>query len=131
MTDSFFRPYKDRQVTMKMVVDVYKNLHTAGGYSIRCTKTGLVLAHCTAVTLENCIFHVSESGRQKTIDQNRKRVHAYVRGYLTGINQELDPTLDTVVYYNPYQTELFTKVVSGEFIMNSNKVHCEGKYCFI
>ncbi|QCJ45579.1 hypothetical protein FAY30_26990 (plasmid) [Bacillus sp. S3] len=39
----FFEPYKGRPVSIGSIVDVYRNLHTNNGYSIRCSKTGLVL----------------------------------------------------------------------------------------
>ncbi|MEH6989521.1 hypothetical protein [Cytobacillus firmus] len=82
LQDMFISPYKGRSLIAGQLVDCYRNLHTDNGYSIRCAKTGLVLAHCSTVQLKNAKFVVSEAGRQKTVQEKRKRVHAYIRGEL-------------------------------------------------
>ncbi|MFT9494373.1 MULTISPECIES: hypothetical protein [Bacillota] len=126
----FFNPYKGRVVYLGQKVDVYRNLHTNNGYSIRCAKTGLVLAHCSSVWLKNATFHVSESGRQKTIKEKRKRVHAFIRGELAGYNQPV-PDHFLQVVYNPYFTPSFTEVGSNNPIDAAKEVHCSGKYAYI
>ena len=125
----FFQPYKERCVKIGECVDVSRNLDT-DGYSIRSAKSGLVLAHCSTVSLEHCTFHVSKSGREKTVQENRKRVHAFVRGELTAINQQIDTSRE-VVYYNPYLTECFTIVSLQQPIVEATEVHCQGKYCYL
>jgi hypothetical protein len=102
----FFTPYKGRAAEIGLKVDVYRNLHTNNGYSIRCSKTNLVLAHCSTVHLKNAVFHVSESGRQKTVKEKRKRVHAFVRGELVAYNVQIPRDFVTVLY-NPYHTHTY------------------------
>lgn len=125
----FFTPYKDRKVFLGDKVDVYRNLHTEG-YSIRCVKTKLVLAHCSSVSLINAKFHVSESGRRKTVDENRRRVHAYISGTLTSINHE-PPKDFTMVYYNPFKTAHFLNTTTDQPVTTSNEVYCIGKHSYI
>lgn len=128
--NTFFTPYKGRSVEIGQKVDVYRNLHTDNGYSIRCSKTGLVLAHCSTVTLRDAKFVVSESGRQKTIEQNRKRVHAYVRGELAAVNEALPNDFEKVVY-NPYYTPFFVHARFNIPVTDAEKVYCGGKYAYI
>lgn len=126
----FFTPFKDRKVVLQQLVDVYRNLHTNNGYSIRCSKSGLVLSHCSTVKLRNARFIVSESGRQKTIQEKRKRVHAYIRGELIGIN-EFIPDDFLQVHYNPYHTPLFTLAEDNKPVLEADEVICCGKYAYV
>jgi len=125
----FFTPYKDRNVAIGQQVDVYRNLHTNNGYSIRCSKSGLVLSHCSTVRLKNAKFVVSESGRQKTIQEKRKRVHAYVRGELAAYNEALPKGFEKVKY-NPYYTSFFVTATTNQPINKAEEVYCGGKYAY-
>jgi len=125
----FYTPYKERRVFLGDKVDIYRNLHTEG-YSIRCSKTKLVLAHCSAVSLINAKFHVAESGRKKTIDEKRKRVHAYISGTLRSINEE-PPEYFNMVYYNPYKTSQFINTTTNKPVMSSKEVYCVGKHSYV
>lgn len=125
----FYTSYKERRVFLGDKVDVYRNLHTKG-YSIRCSKTKLVLAHCSAVSLTNAKFHVSESGRRKTINEKRKRVHAYITGTLRSINTE-PPENFSMVYYNPYATSQFVNTTTNKPVANSKEVYCIGKHSYV
>lgn len=125
----FFTPFKERTTEIGLNVDVYRNLHTNNGYSIRCAKTKLVLTHCSTVHLINARFHVSESGRQKTVREKRKRVHAFVRGELVAYNV-LVPNDFVKVLYNPYHTPLFMESETNTPIMEAEEVICCGKYAY-
>jgi hypothetical protein len=129
LVEKFFEPFKDREVSIGQRVDVYKNLHLENGYSVRCSKTGLVLAHCSTVLIKNASFHVSESGRQKTVKEKRKRVHAYVRGELVAINS-LFPKDFVKVLYNPYLTEFFLDSKTREPIHKADKVFFMGRHAY-
>jgi hypothetical protein len=126
--EMFFEPYKGRTVSIGMKVDIYRNLHTNNGYSIRCSKSGLVLAHCSTVRIKNAKFHVSESGRLKTVEQKRKRVHAYVRGVLVAYNEEIPETFEKVL--NPYYTYLFMNSKTNVPINEADEVVCSGKFAY-
>ncbi|WP_262176472.1 hypothetical protein [Cytobacillus firmus] len=125
----FFLPYKGRSLIAGQLVDCYRNLHTDNGYSIRCAKTGLVLAHCSTVQLKNAKFVVSEAGRQKTVQEKRKRVHAYIRGELVSYNEHV-PMGFKKVLYNPYHTTLFTDEKTNKPIFKAEDVFCSGKYAY-
>jgi hypothetical protein len=127
----FYQAFKGRGVDLGERVDIHKNLHTENGFSIRSAKTGLVLAHCSTVTLINCTFHISESGRLKTINERRKRVHAFVRGELAAVNQLVKPTEREQILYNPYTTEHFTLVSLSLPLYEASEVHCQNKHCYL
>jgi glycine cleavage system H lipoate-binding protein len=87
------------------------------------------LAHCSTVRIKNAKFHVSESGRLKTVEQKRKRVHAYVRGELVAYNEEIPKTFVKVLY-NPYHTSLFMNSNTNEPIYEADEVMCSGKFAY-
>lgn len=120
--------FKGRTVELKMTVDVYRNLHKEG-YSIRDSKKGVVLAHCDSVRLANASFKVSESGRLKTLNENLRRVHAFIRGTLVGIDEPMVEGFSKI-YYNPYKTERFLDTTTDTFIDNAAEVYCTGKFAF-
>lgn len=95
-------------------VEVYRNLHK-DCYSIK--QNGLVKGHAYELTMLNCTFHVSETGRDRVRSKKRKEVHAWVKGTLTD-HVDLDscnPTFDQKVHYDPYLHDEFVSLV-GEKI---------------
>tara|TARA_B000000437_G_scaffold174916_1_gene130791 strand:- start:627 stop:872 length:246 start_codon:yes stop_codon:yes gene_type:complete len=54
----------------------------------------------------DCAFQVNAKGRQKVLDEQRKNVHAGIKGYISTTEWE---TLDsaTEVTYNPYKYDSF------------------------
>jgi len=120
--------YKGREVQLGIPVDVYRNLNT-GNYSVRCNKTKRVLAHFETVRLQHGVFKVSQSGREKTIQEKRRRVHAWVSGILAGFNEPQPPDLQDIVYYNPYVTSYF--IHGDQVITEAEEVFFQGKFCFI
>ena len=67
-----------------MRVQVYRNLNN-GLISIQDLSTGLVLGHAYAIDLEEANFIVREAGRQQVIREQRKNVHAFVRGKVVDV----------------------------------------------
>lgn len=124
--------YKGRTIEKGQVVEVYRNLHT-GGFSIRCAKTKLVLAHSENVILKNVKFVVSQAGREKVIQTKHKFVHAFLRGEYVGFNWIIKPLEKKVpIYYNPYKTETFIKATSTEPIYETDgKVLAEDKKVYL
>lgn len=109
--------YKGRTVEKGQKIDVYRNLHH-GGFSIRDSKTKQVLAHADSVRMRGpVVFKVNEKGRQKTIEERRKRVHAYVQGYFVSADEPKPVEMDKVIVYDPYQTPLFKDVSSGSYVV--------------
>ena len=83
-----------------MRVEVYFNLHRKL-WSVVDLSTGLVVEHVNEIAIANPVFTVQPAGRRKVIQQQRKNVHAFVRG------QRVErPQVDSdgvAVYYNPYK----------------------------
>lgn len=115
-----FQPFKGRTVRDGQRVEVYRNLHN-GLISIRDTKSKLVLGHCTGVQLTNALFKVSQKGRERVLREQRKNVHAFVKG-------RLELTLDAFpanqeVTYNPYKYETFVNRDTEQRFIYSDKVN--------
>lgn len=102
-----------------MKIEVYYNLHRSC-WSIR--QGGLVLGHAQGVTLQDCTFKVSESGRQRVLREKRKNVHAVISGSITSVegfeprrNRKLPklagkpslPDQVSLVSYNPFKGSTF------------------------
>ncbi|WP_066415308.1 hypothetical protein [Sutcliffiella cohnii] len=123
--------FKGRKVESGMSVDIYRNLHH-GGYSIRCSRTKVVLARCDSVRIKDCEFRVSETGRQKVLATRRKSVHAYIKGIFIAADEspEQHSDMSRVIYYNPYETEHFMDVTTGTTVKRLEEVFCHGKVVF-
>jgi|TARA_B110000263_G_scaffold249457_1_gene267118 hypothetical protein len=90
-------------------VEVYKNLNTdAGLWSVR--QGGIVKLHTDYIILRNVKFAVQPAGRAKVLKEQRKNVHAFVRGYLT-TRQVVDAMEHDCIIsnprYNPYKYTSF------------------------
>lgn len=106
-----------------MKVEVYRNLNN-GKLSIRCFKTKHIVGHAFKVILMDGYTKVSEKGRQRVLEERQKNVHAFVVGDIADVvgftpykgrrlpqlraleSFLLDPKY-SVLYYNPYKTEVF------------------------
>lgn len=82
-------------------VFVYKNLHK-DCWSIK--QDGLVKAHSEEVRMWDCAFQVNAKGRQKVLDEQRKNVHAGIKGYIDN-DQQVPSGVE--VTYNPYKYDSF------------------------
>jgi hypothetical protein len=125
-----------------MLVDVYFNLHKHV-WSIRAAEgpqKGKVVAHAETVTLRDATFKVSEAGRQRVLHEQRKNVHAVVRGALLwhGTTAECDAlgrqTFWADVYgvdmmdcdpitYNPYKYKTFVAKSDESPVEQARFVH--------
>ena len=95
-------------------VEVYRNLHKKC-WSVR--QGGKVKVHTSYICLQAAEFVVQPAGREKVLREQKKNVHAFVRGYLISaktmnrLNKDIEWTMDAVTY-NPYKHPHFT---CGEF----------------
>jgi hypothetical protein len=115
---------KNRTLEVGQEVFVYFNLHKKV-FSVKDVKTGLVVAHTEQIALEDATFKVSEAGRQRVLKEQRKNVHAGVRGKFTGTlttNQ-----LGREATYNPYKFSSFVDKSSEEPLKEARVVHLENK----
>ena len=114
--------FKDRTINHTKPVYVFRNLNR-GGYSIM--QGGLVVAHADEVLLVDCTFVVRLAGRRKVIEQQRKNVHAFVKGTLNTSNKIpfMMRLSARAVHYNPYRFETFVDKVTYEPLHRATTVH--------
>ena len=93
---------------MKALYYIYRNLHTKT-FSVQ--YKGKVVAHPKNFIANDCIFRVSELGRQRVLEFKRKNVHAKI-GCIGW--EEIDPAISEItisdtrrLYYNPYMVSQF------------------------
>jgi hypothetical protein len=101
-----------------MKVFVYFNLHRKC-FSVKALEgasKGLVIKHATFVALTNVTFKVSEAGRQRVLQEQRKNVHAGVVGTLV---DSLDSVGSERVTYNPYKGSTFVLCGTGDPLLAS------------
>lgn len=101
-------PYKRRKIVYGHKVQVYKNLHKPGWYSVR--QRGKVVAHAATISLRDVRFHVNKKGRERVVKTGQKNVHAWVEGFMSNyaharIGKEAVP-----VTYNPKLYKSFVRV---------------------
>lgn len=113
--------YKGRQLIKGARVEVYRNLHN-GLFSVRDSKSRLVVAHGEWFVVGAAELRVSETGRARVIREQQKNVHAWVVGsYMGESGGKIERNEE--VTYNPYE--------KGEFYgKDSGKVYTGGKFLF-
>ena len=93
----------------EMKIDAYKNLNK-DCISLRSRESdnyGLVVDHVDSVLIRDVEFVVSEDSRQRVIDEERKNVHAVVRGKKIEESTKTRDDSWTHVTYNPYKYDSF------------------------
>ena len=96
---------------------VYRNLHQKCWSVQQKDSKGRwkVVAHAESITLADCVFRVSEAGRQRVLSEGRKNVHAYIQGFYVPDNKVIHHVwhcLDeyqqpAAVMYNPTDRPCF------------------------
>ena len=96
-----------------MKVEVYRNLHK-NCWSVRDTKTGRVVKHVDFIAIHNAKFVVRPAGRAKVLKEQRKNVHAFVRGetkiagtFKAMMEGPRDLECTGHISYNPYKSDTF------------------------
>ena len=103
-------------------VYIYKNLHK-DCWSVR--QHGLVKAHILPdeeIAMWDCYFHVDVKGREKVIQEKRKNVHAFVKGFLQHICHLDTNGKEVEVTYNPYKYETFVDKSDESFVYYADEV---------
>jgi len=118
-----------------MKIEVYFNLHQKL-FSVRALtgeNAGRVIDHRHFVAIENARFKVQQAGRNKVIREQKKNVHAFVRGWadntLHNINEVKNaPHMFGNVSYNPYRADCFQQIIGSE----ARKINYAGLvYCYL
>ena len=115
---------KERTIELGQEVFVYFNLHKKC-FSVKDVKTGLVIAHTDSIALEEATFKVSKAGRERVLREQKKNVHAGVKGKYAGTVTTNE--LGSEAYYNPYKVESFVNKETMEPLETANVVHLENK----
>lgn len=90
-----------------MRVFVYWNLHKHL-FSVRNTKTGLVVDHARRVKMTDVTFAVGQKGRERVLAEGRKNVHAGVRGEQVEVHRANLRGYERMTY-NPYKHTTFVR----------------------
>ena len=90
------------KIDLKRPVFVYKNLHK-DCWSVK--QDGLTKAHTKEINMWDCKFQVNAKGRQRVLDEQRKNVHAGIKGYIDEFDLDLPNPVE--VTYNPYKYNSF------------------------
>ena len=103
-------------------VEVYYNLHKKT-FSVR--HAGRVWFHTNVLTLHNCKFAVQPAGRAKVLEEKRKNVHAFIRGFFVRGDDHTNHRMlhAQQAMYNPYYFSTFVNVNSGEPVYEADIVY--------
>ena len=107
-----------------MKVDIYRNLNIPkddlSKWSVLNRDTRRVVDRVQTAHVTDVKFIVQPVGRKRVLEQQRKNVHAFVRGNLTD-DRFMSIGLVKVVY-NPYKHDYFYRTDTGEAIHAWDKV---------
>ena len=117
-------------------VEIYRNLHK-GCFSVR--QKGRVVGYLydnEEFHLKDCKFAVQPAGRAKVLKENRKNVHAFVRGTYRGNihigmpieNPNENEYYTQLVTYNPYKADSF---VTQHHAKNPLPIHRASRVGFV
>jgi hypothetical protein len=85
--------------------------------------------HAEQLVLKDVRFAVQPKGRERVLQEQRKNVHAFVRGQIVSINQPPQTSVSswTPISYNPYKYATFVNANSFEPVHAAEEVWIMGK----
>ena len=103
-------------------VEAYYNLHKKC-FSVR--HAGRVWFHTNVLTLRNCKFAVQPAGRAKVLNEKKKNVHAFVRGFFVRGDDHTNHRMlhAAQAMYNPYYFSTFVDVDTGDAVYEADMVY--------
>lgn len=110
----------------------YRNLNRKGVvWSLKSLRTGLVIGYSKNIVFKDVELYVSQAGRLRAVKEQKRNVHAGVRGLRTSIKKDLNNNLKWVkVTYNPFKHESFVKM-NGEQIFKAKYAKLTSQGLFI
>ena len=96
-------------------IEVYFNLHKKT-WSVR--QSGRVVGHTDSIQVRNPQYVVSQKGNERVRREQKKNVHAFVRGYVVD-GLPIFPDKQKFVSYNPYKNNSFVERGTGDGICSS------------
>jgi hypothetical protein len=120
-------------------VETYYNSHKQ---CLSYRPSGGKVQHAKAIILNDVSFSVQPAGRERVRRENKKNVHAFVRGmpaWVAGLEDDLeDYTAQNMqrqgygrITYNPYSFESFVMVETWQSIRNATQVVIIGKDIYL
>ena len=103
-------------------VFVYRNLHQK---CLSVQQDGIVRCHTDNIVLEDAEFRVGKAGQRKVREEQRKNVHAKIKGMLVPNPQDILSMEWDTVYYNPYKTDEFTEQATKRHVKSAKFVDVE------
>ena len=113
-----------------MKIELYRNIHKSRKekcivYSMRDAKTKKVIGHTKGgIYLKDCKLVVGKSGRARVHAEQRKNVHAVIRGTLIPRQRGLH-IYQGIITYNPYKYETFVNKKTEESITESPMIYVD------
>jgi len=78
--------------------------------------------------MRDCRFLVQPAGREKTVRERRKRVHAYISGYVCTEQEARDSGEGHMVRYDPYEMTTFIYTDTEEPVHEAAAVVMDDRY---
>ena len=103
-------------------VEVYFNLHTKHW---SCRQDGRVFLHCDDISLDHCKLVVGKAGRERVLREQRKNVHAFIRGFVADGSCGFE--MIAGLRYNPYEMDSFQRSDSGAPVHSARRVEVMGR----
>lgn len=108
----YYESYKNRKLDFNQPVEVYRCLNRKGKiYSLR--QNGLVVGHTSKVVIANPEFIINPSGKLRCIKENKRNVHAYVKGFVQNYKDIRMSKYLGMLVYNPYKHKSFKRQIKG------------------
>ena len=102
-----------------MKVEVYRNLHQKC-WSVR-WPNGRVVKHVDNIHIQDATLVVRPAGRKKVLQEQRKNVHAFIRGTTSDAILKLTDQIT----YNPYKYDSFVLTESEEPITHTKHIYLD------
>lgn len=112
---------------------IFRNLKRDVYYvEIKNSKKWKKVLETSALTAFNCVFKVNEKGRQKTIADNKRNVHAYcyAESFVEKLPDQWSFDYDPI-HYNPFVNKQFEKDIFNTVVKKASEVVFDGKQVFV
>jgi hypothetical protein len=120
------RQLRDPSAAIGRRGDIYRNLHHGSDdspvWSVR--SGGKVIGHASQVLIASPKFVVGQKARERVLREKSKNVHAFVRGEVSAVNDDVPDVNDgswRVAKYNPYKYSTFVDSETDEPVTSASE----------
>lgn len=122
----------EKKIKNGQVVRVYRNIRK-NLFSIQDEKTRRLIAYAESLLLTNVRMKIGQAGQLRVRKERQKNIHAFIVG--TFVEQNEDDAIDhkdlKAVYYNPYKTDTFIILETGEPIHEAPRGYLVDGKCYV